>query len=65
MELTQPLLIEAIPDVDKPIRAPCGECVVEVVEGNGIDGINMLNPIHLGEEDTAIDTTSIMIQNIQ
>ena len=49
MELAQPLLVEAVPDVDVTVRAAGGERVVLTVEA---DGVHRVDVLHAGLLDT-------------
>lgn len=45
MELAQSLFVKWIPNIYKSIRTTCGECIVNVMKGNGIDRVNLLNVV--------------------
>ena len=45
VELAKPLLVEAVPDVDKTIRATCCQCVVLSVEIYSVHGVYLLHTI--------------------
>merc|ERR1719187_2333258 len=45
VELTQTLFVVTVPDVNIPITAACGECVVVFVEGDGVDRVDVFNAI--------------------
>ena len=47
MKLAESLFIEWIPNIDKAIRTTCSKCVVDIVERDGVNGINLLNVIFL------------------
>ena len=47
VELTQPLLVVPVPDVDEAVTPTSGEGVVLLVEGDGVDWIDILNTILL------------------
>merc|ERR1719264_2409184 len=43
VELTQPLLVVSVPDVDEAVTSPSGEGIVLPVEGYRVDRVNILN----------------------
>ena len=43
MELAQSLFVKWIPNIYKSIRTTCGKSIVDVVKGNGVDWVNLLN----------------------
>ena len=45
MKLAEPLLVEAIPDVDVAIRTTSSKGIVDVVESDGIDRVDLLHAI--------------------
>ena len=47
VELAEPLLVVAVPDVDEAVTAPGGEGVVLPMEGDRVDWVNVLNAILL------------------
>ena len=47
MELAQALLVKWVPNIDESIRTTCGKRVVDVVKGDGVDWVNLLNVVLL------------------
>lgn len=47
VELTQSLLVQSVPDVDETVRASRRERVVVPVEGDGVDRVDLLDPVLL------------------
>jgi len=47
VKLTEALLVEAVPDVDEAVGAASRECVVLVVEGDGVDRVDQLYAVLL------------------
>jgi len=45
MELTEPLFVERIPDVDKAIRTTSSKCVMGIMKGNGVDRVDVLSSL--------------------